>query len=148
MGKVRDQRRSKTKDRFEQLQRELNSAEKRVGNKACVYATGSFGRGEASLFSDLDLFIVGLGENNSRQLPPLEEICLKADLILATRKLGIPEFSGGGEYLVHYTKQELIGALGKRDDDANNTFTARLLLLLESRPVLGAEVYSKIIDGV
>ena len=148
MGEVLETRRRKTKDRFEQLQKELRSAEKRVAGKACVYATGSFGRNEASLYSDLDLFIVGLGKNNSRELPPLEEICLKADLILATRALGIPEFSGGGEYLVHYTQQELIDALGKRDDDASNTFTARLLLLLESRPVLGSEVYDRIIDSV
>jgi hypothetical protein len=49
---------------------------------------------------------------------------------------------------VHYTQQELIEALGKRDDDANNTFTARLLLLLESQPVLGSEVYDKIIGRV
>lgn len=148
MGKVLETRRSETKERFEQLQKELLSADQLIAEKACVYATGSFGRGEASSYSDLDLFIVGLGEPASRELAPLDEICLKAELISATRKLDIPDFSGGGQYLKHYTLDDLIRALGKRDDDANNTFTARLLLLLESRPVLGRDVYDKTIDSV
>ena len=103
MGKVLETRRSETKERFEQLQKELLSADQLIAEKACVYATGSFGRGEASSYSDLDLFIVGLGEPASRELAPLDEICLKAELISATRKLDIPDFSGGGQYLKHYT---------------------------------------------
>ena len=69
-------------------------------------------------------------------------------MISATRRLKIREFSGDGEYLVHYTQHELVEALGKRHDDAKNTFTARLLLLSESRPVLGTQVYDKTIDNV
>jgi hypothetical protein len=96
----------------------------------------------------LDLFIVGLGSREKPTLPRLEEICIKADLIEATRVLDFPEFSGDGEYLVHYTKQELIDTLGKSDDDANNTFTARLLLLLESQPLLGDAIYKGAINDV
>jgi hypothetical protein len=147
MGEVLETRRSKTNARFEELQIELNTAAKITANKACVYATGSFGRGEASGHSDLDLFIVGLGKRK-RKLSRLQEICLEAELISATRRLKIREFSGDGEYLVHYTQQDLVEALGKRHDDAKNTFTARLLLLLESRPVLGFEIYNKTIDSV
>jgi predicted nucleotidyltransferase len=39
------------------LRERLKSSEQIVKSKACVYATGSFGRGEASMHSDLDLFI-------------------------------------------------------------------------------------------
>src|SRR5580658_2234467 len=67
-------------------------------------------------------------------LKHLDEICIKADLIEVTRKLRIPEFSGDGRYLAHYSVHEFTKALGTPEDDVTNTFTARLLLLLESRP--------------
>ena len=59
MGKLLERRRKETVDRIEKLQTELIDAETRCAEKACVYAIGSFGRGEASLHSDLDLFIAG-----------------------------------------------------------------------------------------
>jgi predicted nucleotidyltransferase len=149
MGKILETRRNKTTSRFQELQKELQEAEKLVDQKACVYATGSFGRVEASEHSDLDLFIVGEEETGQRKLSKINEILLEADLIEATQKLGIPEFSGDGEYLlVHYTKKELIETLGKPHDDANNTFTARLLMLLESRALLGSTVYKSVIEEV
>ncbi len=81
-------------------------------------------------------------------LKRLDEICIKADLIEATRRCGIPEFSGDGKYLAHYSVRELTKTLGTREDDAENTFTARLLLLLESRPLLGSQVYKEITEDV
>jgi hypothetical protein len=116
-----------------------------------VYATGSFGRREASRYSDLDLFILGKsdakperGGKKESLLSRLDEILIKSDLIEATRELGIPEFSGDGRYLVHYAVHELTDTLGKPEDDVTNTFTARLLLLLESRPLLGETVYQEV----
>ena len=126
-------RRTQSQERLKEFVSKLNRAEEIAGDKACVYATGSFGRSEASWHSDLDLFIVGRGTEEQRELKNLKEICLKAELIDATRQLGIPEFSGDGEYLIHYTIDEIVKTTGKPEDDLNNTFTARLLLLLESR---------------
>jgi predicted nucleotidyltransferase len=155
MGKVLESRRSETGERFEQLKEQLLVAEKLVGQKACVYVTGSFGRGEASKHSDLDLFIVGRSESDRggcekerSELSNLEEIRVKADLIEAVQKLAVPEFSGDGEYLIQYTDRQLIKTMGTRHDDAINTFTARLLLLLESKPLLGANVHAKVIADV
>jgi len=148
MGKVLEDRRNETRLRFEQLRKELAAAEKLADQKACVYATGSFGRGEASKHSDLDLFIVGRGSKNPRELSRITEICIEADLIEATQRLGIPEFSGDGKYLVHLSEQELIETLGEPEDDASNTFTARLLLLLESKPLLGVTIYEKAIENL
>jgi len=71
-----------------------------------VYATGSFGRDEASKYSDLDLFIVGRSDGCTRALSKLEEICVKADLIEATQALEIPDFSGDVEYLAGCGKRE------------------------------------------
>lgn len=148
MGDLLERRRRETGTRLELLRKELQDAAKLATGRACVYATGSFARGEANAHSDLDLFIVGRGSVKERQLRKLDEICLKADLIGVTRKLSIPDFSGDGEYLQHYTVDELVGSLGSAQDDATNTFTARLLLMLESLPLLGEDTYDFAIDEV
>lgn len=145
-------RRAQTANRISALQHDLQSAAEIAEGKACVYATGSFGRGEASPHSDLDIFIVGKSEtarsSPSSALSRLDAIRLQADLIDVTRKLKFPEFSGDGKYLVRYTVHDLIGTLGTPEDDAENTFTARLLLLLESFPLLGEKVYIEILRQV
>jgi len=148
VGSLLDARRQQTSLRFNELTSNLTQAEAICKGKACVYATGSFARGESSAHSDLDLFIVGQGKDGKRTLGRLDEILVKADLIEATQRLKIPEFSGDGQYLVHYTVEELIGSLGKPHDDATNTFTARLLMILESRPLLEADVYQFVVEEV
>ena len=75
-------------------------------------------------------------------------ILLKAELITAVRRLGIPDFFGGGEYLKVHTAREFVETLGTPEDDVTNTFTARLLLLLESKPLLGESAYHTIIQDV
>jgi len=154
LGELAD-RRSETEIRIGKIHESLKSAEPLARGKACAYATGSFGRGEASQYSDLDLFIVGRrdgkpGPNGieGSLLKRLDEICIKADLIQATRDLGIPEFSGDGRYLVHYSVHEFTKTLGTPEDDVTNTFTARLLLLLESCPILESDVYEDVTKEV
>ena len=152
---VLHERRRQTKDRLGIIRRKLKSSEKIAAGKACVYATGSFGRGEASSYSDLDLFIVGKKNGNpgpdgkeGSLLKRLDDIRIKADLIETTRELGIPEFSGDGRYLVHYSVHDFTKTLGTPEDDVANTFTARLLLLLESCPLVEEEIYNEIIEEV
>ncbi len=148
MGEI-SRRRLETTSRLEDLRVRLSDAQQHSQGKACVYVTGSFGRHEASQHSDLDLFIVGkVDDKGKRLLRKLDEICIKADLIELTRALKIPEFSGDGRYLDHYSVLELTKTLGTPEDDVANTFTARLLLLLESRPLLEAGVYTDIIQEV
>ncbi len=127
---------------------ELGTAEGLCKDKACAYITGSVARGDASAHSDLDVFIVSKGTKQDPTLKTLDEILVKADLIQATRKLGFPPFSGDGEYLTRHVVSELRDALGKPHDDSSNTFTARLLLLLESKPLLGKDIYEEVIDDV
>jgi predicted nucleotidyltransferase len=149
VGELAD-RRSDTDRRITLLRERLKPTETIAAGKASVYATGSFGRREASSHSDLDLFIAGKSDVRERGslLRSLDEICIKADLIEVTRALGIPEFSGDGRYLVHYPVHKLTRTLGTPDDDATNTFTARLLLLLESYPLLEVAVYEEVIGDV
>jgi hypothetical protein len=133
----------------------LKAAEALAAGKACVYATGSFGRREAGPHSDLDLFILGKRDGKPGRdgiegslLKRLDEICIKADLIEATRRLGIQDFSGDGRYLTHYSVHEFTKTLGTPEDDVTNTFTARLLLLLESCPLLEPAVYRDVTEEV
>ena len=154
MGELTE-RRQQTSRRITELREALKEAGALADGKACVYATGSFGRCEASPFSDLDLFIVGKRDGKpgpdgieGSLLKRLDEICIKADLIEVTRSLKIPEFSGDGRYLAHYSVHEFTKTLGTPEDDGTNTFTARLLLLLESRPLVGSSVYQEVTEEV
>ncbi len=148
MPSLLEQRRADTQERLDALRARLTRSSGLAAGKACVYATGSFGRSEASPCSDLDLFIVGRSNGKERILSRLDEICIKAELIDATRSSGIPDFSGDGLYLQPYTVHDLVQTLGKPNDDSENTFTARLLLLLESRALVGPEVYAEAVDQV
>lgn len=150
MGKVIDGRRKFSDERFQLLSNSLDKADEICGDKACVYATGSFGRREASEHSDIDLFIVSLSDadREDSRLSGLDEILLKAELIRASKKLAFPPFSQDGRFLQHHTAKKLIRSTGNQYDDAENTFTARLLLLLESKPLVGREVHAKVIDEV
>lgn len=150
------ERKSFTDNRVAQLLSKLGSAGTILSGNACVYATGSFGRQEASEKSDLDLFIVGLPNDQERdgqgfrksKLTKLNEILVKAELISATRQLSFPDFDGDGKYLGHYSVDALIGSLGRPNDDASNALTGRLLLFLESRPLLEVNVYDRVIEEV
>jgi hypothetical protein len=154
VGELAD-RRSKSAARIADLRGRLKTAEGLAEGKACVFATGSFGRCEAGPYSDLDLFIVGKRDGKpgldgveGSLLKQLDEICIKADLIQATREMNIPEFSGDGRYLTHFSVHEFTKTLGTPEDDVTNTFTARLLLLLESRPLLESAVYREATEDV
>lgn len=153
-------RRDYSADITTKLRSEFVAASKFAAGKACVYATGSFGRWEASEHSDLDLFIAGMSEKVPRPdgtgddfgpaniLNHLDEICVQAELIQRSRSLGFPEFSGDGRYLDHHSIYEFTNALGTEKDDVANTFTARLLLLLESKPLVEDGIYDEIVRAV
>jgi hypothetical protein len=144
-----ENRRKVSHERSTELKKGLSDALELIENKACIYATGSFGREEAGVNSDLDLHIVGKDDGKQRSmLGKLDEVCVKADLISTARRLGFPEFDGDGAFLNHYSLHDLIDTLGKPEDDLTNTFTARLLLLLESKPLIGEVIYEESIDTV
>lgn len=119
--------------------------EARLGETACVYATGSIGRGEASEHSDLDVFILSTGK---RKLARLDAIPLKSDLIEINAATGFPQFSGDGRWLEDYELSNMVEYLGGREDDATNVFTARLLMLLESRCLVGHAAYDRALNDV
>jgi hypothetical protein len=47
-----------------------------------------------------------------------------------------------------HTTTDLTKRLGTPEDDTENTFTARMLLLLESTPIIGSDAYWKAVQTV
>lgn len=118
----------------------------------CVFAAGSLGRFEAGRRSDLDVFFLAHSDSRgelARSVTRLQEIEVFADLIKLNEKLHLPAFSGDGQYLRVHEVDDLINATGDSSrDDNENLFTARLLLLLESKPLSNDSLYEASIRRV
>ena len=142
-------RRRESERRFTGLKRAVSRAlgDRQPAN-ACIYATGSYGRGESSPASDMDLFMVDTAEAEDARLGNIDQTVLKAKLISVCEKRNLPPFSGDGEYLEVHLLSGMVAMLGGRQDDAVNAFTARLLLMLESRCLFNEPVYEHVIGRV
>ena len=114
----------------------------------CVYATGSYGRLEAWERSDIDLFFLYDDAPQGGKLPFTTFVRLAACLVDVTADMGFPDFSGDGRYLEVGYIGEMEKVLGSREDDSINAFTARMLLLLESRPVHHPDLYIRLMERV
>lgn len=112
-----------------------------LGNHTCVYAVGSGGRSELSKRSDLDLFLV-----TNQEVKRINEVRLQTAILRAMRKRGFPDPSNDASFVKLHAASTLIERLGEPADDAENTFTVRMLLLLESKPIAGEAVYSALLD--
>lgn len=146
MSDIFTKRREYTTKRLEQFREKLkqhlgNDLDRIVGDKTTVYVTGSGGRGEMSDASDLDLFLV----TKSGAPPKLDAVLLQSAIIRATSECGIEAPSADGVFLEMHSADDFERMLGSVEDDAKNKFTARMLLMLESRPVLGSDVYGAIV---
>lgn len=113
-----------------------------IDDHTTVYVTGSGGRGEMSRASDLDLFLVRVEGKPSR----IDGALLQSAIVRATRRCDIEEPSADGVFLDMHSAERFDELFGTPDDDARNTFTPRMLLLLESRPVLGVAVYERLVE--
>lgn len=114
----------------------------------CLYVTGSFGRLEASQYSDLDLFFIQTSKGIKTDIGRIPSILMSADLIRLARTHKYPEFSRDGEFLKVHQLRDILDHLGSPEDDHRNLFTARMLLLLESRPVHNQPVYDDAIQKI
>ena len=115
-----------------------------------IYVTGSYGRLEASTRSDLDLFFI-LDDSypaKTRKIDKLTKTLIDASLIRIIEQMGLPEFTNEGQYLEIHPLSEIVENLGGPEDDYRNHFTARMLLLLESRPIYNPQAYSKIVEAI
>lgn len=142
-------RRQYSVERLKELHKEVGPLDDVIDRyDVCVYVTGSYGRLEAWEDSDIDVFFLGRSGAEGSGLPRLRQTKLMAGLIDVAERMGFPEFSQDGRWLeVHYVDQ-MAEILGSPQDDSQNAFTARMLLLLESRPVLRKELYGELLDEV
>jgi hypothetical protein len=112
-----------------------------------IYVTGSFGRLEARFpkGSDLDLFFLYGPDDGSdkTRLSQLTWFELAGEVIKIARDLDFEDFSRDGAFLQVHNVWHIGRQLGSQHEDAENGFTARLLLLLESRYVLNETLYER-----
>ena len=84
----------------------------------------------------------------TERLPWITFTRLSACLVDETEEMGFPPFSGDGRYLEVLYVGEMEKILGSRDDDSQNSFTARMLLLLESQPIYRQDVHSDLLERI
>ena len=133
--------------RLKEIKTELSKVEDLFLDKPIsVYCTGSLARGDVGKHSDLDLFVVA--SDLERKISRLEELKILSGLIDVNSKLGYESFSNDGEFLKIYSETQMITALGAPRDDAENLFTSRMLLLLESHAVCNDMQYEKFLDDI
>lgn len=149
LARVPDSREQYSLDRLASLRDKLQAAATLLdGRPLSVYVTGSYGRLEAWSGSDIDVFFLDAGAQDDAPFPFTTFVRLAAALVEATEELEFPPFTGDGEYLEIQDVSKMERILGSRDDDASNAFTARMLLLLESRPLLNDAGFDQLLDRV
>jgi hypothetical protein len=120
--------------------------------EVCIFAAGSLGRFETGRRSDLDVFLLAhrpSRQPDERSISRLQEIEIFSDLIRLNENLTLPEFSGDGRFLKVHEIDDLIRATGDSSrDDNENLFTARLLLLLESKALANDDLYDQALRRV
>jgi len=155
VGDLLRRRRDESGRRLEQFVGRARVLEEALGDEPlCIYVTGSYGRLEARVGSDpehgsdLDLFFLYGGEDSAANLPRATWFRVAGRLIDLVQELGFPPLSGDAEYLEIHNSGRMRAQLGSRQDDSVNAFTARMLLLLESRPVVKAALYDQLMEEV
>ncbi|QYK41144.1 MAG: nucleotidyltransferase domain-containing protein [Paracoccaceae bacterium] len=135
--------------RIEQLRAALNSVEElRKLNKLTVFVAGSYARNEASIHSDIDLFFVLDGALADVPTPNIVTMRAFSRIIEEADKLGFPAFSNDGEFLKILEYPQIAKELGGRNDDHQNYFTARMLMLLESVPIFNSNTYDHVVREI
>jgi len=133
------------------LQEELSHTlpEKYKNHGVCIYACGSLGRLEFGNASDLDAFYIvdSLKEGCNGPVPKVDCEEFFSVIRQINSMLDFPPPSKGGKYLV-FTPREDLFDIGSQEEDSKNSYTARMLLLLESKPLYNKQVYDKLIEDV
>lgn len=134
-------------DRLLRIQQEFSQ---RICNKEysdlSIYCAGSLARGDIGDNSDLDLFIFSNEKKpNNRKI---KKIKLFHEIIEINDNQKFPELSNDARYLRVYSFPTMMKALGSPKDDIQNLFTARMLLLLESKPLFNKKRYDNQIQEI
>lgn len=135
---------------LEQLRERMNSAHPagcKFENDLCVYVCGSLGRLEMEKPSDLDLFFITMREHegaNSESFTNIDKHLFFSRLYDINADLRYKSPSKGGKYWEFISRSNLLD-IGSNQEDYNNSFTARMLLILESKPVYNEKAYAQLV---
>lgn len=153
-----DECKENSEKRFNQIKNKIEQSEFFKDNEdklsnLCIYATGSFARQEATDNSDLDIFLIEEGDVNGKneityKCGKLDEIKIFSEFIKVGYDCGLPPFSNDGEFLKIFKYNEHESQIGAPSDDHDNWFTARMLLILESKCLLNQERYNSLIEKI
>ncbi len=136
--------------KIDELKKKLSSSpEVQSFDKISIFCAGSYARLEASEYSDIDLFFISSKptkeyEDNYR----VPKIKLMSSVIQIGDELGFPKFSNDGQFLHIIHVNDILENLGGSLDDYKNNFTARLLMLLESKPLHGDIIFKEINNSI
>lgn len=111
--------------------------------KVTIFSAGSLGRLEAGENSDLDIFVVA-----DHEIGRLNEIRLLSKIADLNDNCGFPPFSDEMRYMKIYDGKKLIENTGKPRDDSENSFTTRMLLLLEGTCLVNDSLYQSLTEEV
>ncbi|WP_020183558.1 nucleotidyltransferase domain-containing protein [Methylotenera sp. 1P/1] len=111
-----------------------------------IFCAGSLARLETGEKSDLDVFVLATKEEKLESR--LFEYTLFSRLISLNEQLKFPPFSNDGEYLKIHFLDELKNRTGSRRDDVENLFTVRMLLMLESKPLVNEVLYNQHLTSI
>lgn len=114
-----------------------------------IFCAGSYARHEASEHSDIDPFFITTQDRNYfNEEYRVPKIRMMSEIISIGDRLNFPKFSNDGQFLRVLHLPDILAHLGGDEDDYRNYFTSRLLLILESRPLYGEEIYKRVLDEV
>jgi hypothetical protein len=142
MDAANQQRVANTQARRLSALRQIGSEKLFTDPALTVFVAGSMGRSEMGVRSDLDLFLVSL-----KTCDELQQKTLIESLDALNGSLGYAPFSNR-RYVKVYGLGDLLRNTGSPQDDTENCFTARMLLLLESRVLANEATYAQVLDQV
>ena len=114
-------------------------------NKIIVYVCGSLARNEMVESSDLDLFFIDI--NEKPQSSNLEKYTFFSKMYEINKSNHFQDPSKQGYYWDFIPQNNLLD-IGSREEDFNNSFTARMLLILESKPLLNETNYEELLNMI
>jgi predicted nucleotidyltransferase len=137
----------KRKERSSKLLDELKNRVKEIdaigaGNVA-IFVAGSLGRMEFGNKSDIDFFLI-----SEKRVSKLNNIEILGRLIDLNHRMGLPEFSNDGRFLKIHLLDDMIIKTGSPNDDHENLFTTRILLLLESKVISNERLYQNALEKI
>lgn len=144
-GDIHDERANYSRVRLRELTTRLQALpELRGFPNLTIFGAGSYARHEASQYSDIDMFFLSDGDKGDVPEPRTNSLRLFGKVIEIVDTMSFPKFSNDCEYLVLLHTNDILSNLGSPRDDHENYFTARMLLLLESKCLYGHDVFEDI----